>query len=42
MYIVTMFGDTGEYKQEYKTKKKAEKAAKNIELLGYKTKIEKA
>jgi hypothetical protein len=36
-----MYGTTGEYKTEYKTKRKAEKALENIQLLGYEGRIEK-
>ncbi len=42
MYIITMHGTTGEYKQEYKSRKKAERAAENIRLLGYDVTIEKS
>ena len=35
MYTIIMHGTTGDYEQTYKTKKKAEKAAENIRLLGY-------
>ena len=35
MYIVIMHGATGDYKTEFKSKKKAEKHAENIRLLGY-------
>lgn len=41
MYIVIMYGTTGEYKTEYKSKRKAEKALENIKLLGYEGRIEK-
>jgi hypothetical protein len=44
-YTVIMYGTTGEYRQQYKSKAKAEKAAANIRGLGYEArviKIEKA
>jgi cell division protein FtsN len=37
-----MEGTTGEYKTEYKSKKKAERAAENIRLLGYNARVEKS
>lgn len=41
MYTVIMQGTTGEYKTDYKSKKKAEQAMENIKQLGYEAKIEK-
>jgi hypothetical protein len=34
-YIVVMYGTTGEYRTEYTSEAKAEKAADNIRGLGY-------
>ena len=38
-YTVIMYGTTGEYRQQYKSKVKAERAAANIRGLGYEAKI---
>jgi hypothetical protein len=37
-----MHGTTGDYKTEFKSKKKAENHANNLKLLGYDTTIKKA
>jgi len=36
-----MHGTTGDYKQEYKSKIKADRAAENIRLLGYDVDVKK-
>ena len=41
MYVVIMQGTTGEFRTLYKSRKKAEQAAKNIILLGYEARVEK-
>lgn len=38
-YTVIMYGTTGEYRTEYKSKVKAERAAANIRGLGYEAKV---
>ena len=38
-YTVIMYGTTGEYRQQYKSKVKAERAAANIRGLGYEAKV---
>lgn len=38
-YIVIMYGTTGEYRTEYSSKAKAEKAADNIRGLGYEAEV---
>lgn len=40
-YTVIMYGTTGEYRTEYKSKVKAERAAANIRGLGYEAKVVK-
>jgi hypothetical protein len=38
-YIVVMYGTTGEYRTEYTSEAKAEKAADNIRGLGYEAEV---
>lgn len=38
-YIVVMYGTTGEYRTEYSSEAKAEKAADNIRGLGYEAEV---
>ncbi len=38
-YIVVMYGTTGEYRTEYSSEAKAEKAADNIRCLGYEAEV---